>query len=67
MIFESICEISLVLYFNTEFEILLRPAPLSFKSLTISPISSALVQKKTNEFMFLLLRYCMGFLGELGS
>ena len=67
VISESMGDISLVLYFRTEFEIILRPAPLSFKSLIISSISFAFVGRNTNEFIILLLRNCEGLVGELGS
>ncbi len=45
MIFDNMGDISLMLSFKTEFEILLRPAPLSFNSFITFSISVALVGK----------------------
>ena len=67
MIFDNMGDISLMLSFKTEFEILLRPAPLSFNSFITFSISVALEEKNTNELILRFLRNCKGLVGELGN
>ena len=67
MIFESIGAIVSLLYSKTEFEILLSPDPLSFKSSMMSSTSAELVGKKTKELGFLFFKYWRGLVGEFGS
>ena len=67
IILVRIGEMASMLYFKTEFEILLRPIPLSFRSFITFFISSLLVGKKTNELGFRFLRNCNGSILELGN